>query len=198
VNGRRCSGPPAGLFLFFEARRNLPNRTSGPKRTCCSTIKSATIYLSIQFHRVRKSADAAPGHRTRTLPLAPLLTAFRGDRGNAPPTPSTDVASVEFLDSATDDQLAGALLATARDSLRFSFTRKYHPPRAVHPPRPEPPAPRTDSDSGARRALCVTPGEVYFVAGLGPGFWSAFWSARNLNVCPCGVRPSKLACSVSG
>lgn len=112
-----------------------------------------------------------PGIRTRTLPLAPLLTAFRAGALTAPSEPSG--LCVAFLDSATDEQLASALLDASTRALPVvyhpeTFTRRVRPIRHAlnHLLRSTDPLPE-------RLARCAVPGEVYFVAGLGPGFWSA-------------------------
>ncbi|MBP3954975.1 DUF2461 family protein [Gemmata sp. G18] len=113
-----------------------------------------------------------PGNRTRVFPLAPLLTAFRASRSALPHTP-TPKLTVAFLDSATDDQLTSALNSVASLFLPVVFhpealTRRVRFIRYAlnHLFRATAPLPE-------RVVRCASPGGVYFVAGLGPGFWSA-------------------------
>ncbi|AMV26487.1 5-methylcytosine-specific restriction enzyme B [Gemmata sp. SH-PL17] len=123
------------------------------------------------------------GNRTRVLPLIPLLTAFRASRF-ALPRPAASPLTVAFLDSATDYQLASALNSIATATLPVSFhaevlTRRVRLIRHAmnHLFRATDPLPE-------RLARCVTPGEVYFVAGLGPGFWSAVLASTETEFIP--------------
>jgi hypothetical protein len=113
-------------------------------------------------------------NRSRTLPLVPLLAAFRATRPAAPPTPrSPTPLGVAFLDTATDEQLSGALTCFCATALPVNYHAAAVTARVRflrhalnHLLRGSDPLPE-------RLARCVTPGEVYFVPGLGPGFWSA-------------------------
>jgi 5-methylcytosine-specific restriction enzyme B len=114
------------------------------------------------------------GHRSRTFPLAPLLATFRSARASASGVSQiAPVLSVAVLDTGTTDQLTLALSALAESVLPVG----YHPARIAarvpflrhalnHLFRGADPLPD-------RLARCVTPGEAYFVAGVGPGLWSA-------------------------
>ncbi|MBA4065684.1 MAG: hypothetical protein C0501_18595 [Isosphaera sp.] len=104
---------------------------------------------------------------TRSLPLGPLLAAFRPSAADpAAPPP------VELLDT-PDDPLAAGLERFAaawlpvvfhpgvfRREARFLRHALAHLVRG-HDPLPD------------RLARCVTPGEVYHVPGLGQAFWAA-------------------------
>ncbi len=119
------------------------------------------------------------GNRTRALPLLPLLTAFRRQNGTAPSAPSRTRLEAAFLGTAPDDQLASALESFAAESLPVVFhsgvwTRRVRFVRHAlnHLFRSTDPLPE-------RVARCVAPGEVYFVPGLGPGFWSAMLASAD-------------------
>lgn len=142
---------------------------------------------------------------TRTLPLFPLLTAFRGIGRIVPRADGRGALSVRFLDSATDDQLAAALHDVARAALPVLFRPTIFVQRARfirhavnHLLRATDPLPE-------RVARCVTPGEVYFVPGLGPAFWAAVLASadpENTPVwCPAteeGLRRLGLLTEISG
>ncbi len=113
------------------------------------------------------------GNRTRALPLAPLLTAYRGGELHAPSRHTATGLSVAFLDTSTDEQLTAVLFALAENALPVLFHADVFPRRVRfirhalnHLLRSTDPLPE-------RLARCAVPGEVYFVAGLGQGFWSA-------------------------
>lgn len=123
------------------------------------------------------------GQRFRALPLAPLLAAFRGS-WVAPERTALPELSARFLDSATDDQLTAALHTTAQAALPLVlhpdlFTRRVRYVRHAlnHLFRATDPLPD-------RIARCVTPGEAYFVPGLGPGFWSALLASTDPELAP--------------
>lgn len=113
-------------------------------------------------------------NRSRTLPLIPLLAAFRAAGASAPePSARVPAVSAAFLDTATDKQLVAALARFADVRLPVNFHPGVISERVRfirhalnHLLRGQDPLPE-------RLARCVTPGEVYFVPGLGPGFWSA-------------------------
>ncbi|MCI0703679.1 MAG: DUF2461 family protein, partial [Planctomycetia bacterium] len=112
----------------------------------------------------------ALGLSTR-LPLVPLLSAFRASSKARTQTRFLPALTVAFLDTAADEELAAPLserlnelpvsfhIESLTRSVRFLRHGLNHLFRALDP-LPE------------RLSRCVTPGEVYFVAGLGPGFWS--------------------------
>jgi|SRR5579883_317109 len=111
-------------------------------------------------------------NRSRTLPLVPLLTTFRASRVE-PPAYAPISLTVAFLDTATDDQLTAVLVAFVDQVLpvRFHLSAISERIRFLrhalnHLFRGADPLPD-------RLARCITPGEAYFVAGLGAGFWSA-------------------------
>lgn len=110
-------------------------------------------------------------NHSRTLPLVPLLTTFRATR--QPTQRAASPLTVVFLDTATDDQLAAALVAFADQVLPVRFHSSAISERVRflrhalnHLFRGADPLPD-------RLARCATPGEAYFVPGLGMGFWSA-------------------------
>ncbi len=112
--------------------------------------------------------------RSRVLPLVPLLATFRSCRGTARDRANAPTfATVAFLDTATNDQLAVALGELAGRVLPVGFHPALIAGRVPflrhalnHLLRGADPLPD-------RLARCVTPGEAYYVAGLGPGLWSA-------------------------
>ena len=112
-----------------------------------------------------------PGIRTRALPLAPLLTAFRV--GDAPAPRAKSETRIAFLDNATDDQLTTTLLALANSALPVIFHAEVFTRRVRLIRHALNHLFRSTDPLSERLARCVVPGEVYFVAGLGPGFWSA-------------------------
>ncbi len=112
--------------------------------------------------------------RSRNLPLIPLLTTYRSccvslrDRASVPA-----FVTVAFLDTATNDQLGVALSEFAERVLPVGFHPALIAGRVSflrhalnHLVRGADPLPD-------RLTRCVTPGEAYFVAGVGPGLWSA-------------------------
>lgn len=108
-------------------------------------------------------------HRSRTLPLVPLLASFR----TAHAAPASALPAVGCADTATADELAAAVRAFLDASLPVSFHSdlvaaqvKFLRHALNHLSRGEDPL-------ADRLARCVAPGEAYFVPGLGPGFWSA-------------------------
>jgi uncharacterized protein (DUF2461 family) len=113
-------------------------------------------------------------NRSRTFPLVPLLSAFRAARTPAPERgPFPPALTAEFLDTATDEQLATALSQFAEVQLPVNFHPGVISERVRfirhalnHLVRGQDPLPE-------RLARCVAPGEAYFVPGLGPGLWSA-------------------------
>lgn len=111
-------------------------------------------------------------HSSRTLPLVPLLASFRSGRAEDALT-SCAPPIVGSPDTLTNDALAGALASFAEAVLPVNFhpeliARSRFLRHAInHLTRGEDPL-------AERLARCVVPGEPYFVAGLGPGFWSAF------------------------
>jgi MoxR-like ATPase len=111
--------------------------------------------------------------RTRTLPLRLLLAAFGAARRDTAPPVAETAALVVFLDTATDTALASWLQAFSQSALPVSLHPELLAARTRfirhglnHLVRGSDPLP-------VRFARCVNPGETYFVAGLGPGFWSA-------------------------
>src|SRR5262245_29304812 len=112
--------------------------------------------------------------RSRAYPLPPLLAAFRASSSGAiDHFAHSRLLTVAFLDTASDVELATNLNAVAETVLPVTF----HGPTLArrvrflrhglnHLFRAADPLPD-------RLARCVTPGDPYFVSGLGPGFWSA-------------------------
>lgn len=110
-----------------------------------------------------------------TLPLAPLLTAYRASTSASviPAPPRVAWLSAAVLDTA-DDQALGAALAAFYTAVHPT---PFHPPMAdrsvrfvrhalnhlLHGQDPLP----------DRLARCATPGEAYFVTGLGLTFWAS-------------------------
>src|SRR5262245_1711082 len=112
-------------------------------------------------------------NRSRTLPLVPVLSAFRATRIDASRSQSANVLTVAFLDTASDEQLVAAL----RDFTDSTLPVIYHPSIIAERVRFLRHALnhllRGSDPLADRLARCATPGEAYFVAGLGYGFWSA-------------------------
>ncbi len=110
---------------------------------------------------------------TRTLPVVPLLAAWRSQRTSAAPHGGVGSRlSAAFLDTAPEHELTLALSALAEAVLPINFHHAIIAERSrflrhslnhsFHGSEPLP----------QRLARCVTPGAAYFVAGLGPGFWA--------------------------
>jgi len=174
-------------FFFFEGRRNLPNRTSDPNAPAAHH-QSATIYPSIQFHRGSGSRRCRPRpDRTRTLPLAPLLTRFRVTEATHR-DPLHRFASDRISRQCDGRSTRGrACSQTARDSLPILFHSEVSPAACVHPPALNHLL-RGRSDS-ARVGACVTPGKCISSRRVGAWVRSAIWSARNFERVPVCVRP---------
>lgn len=119
------------------------------------------------------------GLRFRVLPLAPLLAAFRAARGVLPRADTQARLNVRFLDSATDDELAGALSAFARSSQPILFRPELFARRIRYIRHALNHLLRANDPPQDRLARCATPGEVYAVPGLGPSFWSTLLSAAD-------------------
>ena len=125
------------------------------------------------------------GNRTRTLPLVPLLSAYRASRVPArEAVPRPALATAQFLDTATNEQLALALGSFIDAHLPVTFHQTLVASRASflrhainHLIRGEDPLPD-------RLSRCSTPGEPYFVPGLGTGFWSALAGSIESNRVP--------------
>lgn len=112
------------------------------------------------------------GFQSGSLPLVPMLAQFRRSRATEP-RPATAGLSAQFLDTATNEQLSVALREVASAVLPVSFHAPLIAERVRflrhalnHLFRGSDPLPD-------RLARCMTPGEAYFVAGVGPGLWSA-------------------------
>jgi 5-methylcytosine-specific restriction enzyme B len=108
-----------------------------------------------------------------SYPLTPLLAQYRRAVGTAGESRSVSPFGEDWLDGATDAVLAADLRRFAESVLPVSyhpevFTRQVRFLRhaLAHLVRGRDPLPE-------RLARCITPGEPYHVAGLGPGFWSA-------------------------
>jgi hypothetical protein len=113
-------------------------------------------------------------NRSRPLPLIPLLSAFRASRGTAvEPSLFAPTITAEFLDTASDEQLAVLLSHFAEVQLPVNFHPGAISERVRFIRHALNHLLRGQDALPERLARCVTPGEVYFVAGLGPGFWSA-------------------------
>lgn len=130
------------------------------------------------------------GFPAGSLPLVPLLAQFRCSRLTEP-NPPVAVLSVQFLDTATNEQLSLALREIATAVLPVPFHADLIADRTRtlrhafnHLFRGSDPLPD-------RVARCVTPGEAYFVAGVGPGLWAALAQQVEVNVprwCPAVER----------
>lgn len=115
--------------------------------------------------------------------LLPLVSQYR----STPLDRHPDTAAVSHLiDSASDEELAKEFRLLAQQVLPIVwhpdvFTRQVRFLRhgVGHLLRGEDPVP-------LRLARCVTPGEVYSVVGVGPGFWTAL--APGLRWCPATER----------
>ncbi|MBM3983593.1 MAG: hypothetical protein FJ304_25650, partial [Planctomycetes bacterium] len=112
-------------------------------------------------------------HRSRTLPLVPLLAAFRA----APSAGAPALPPVGSADTDPPEALAAAVRAFAEAALPIPFHAdlvaaqvKFLRHALNHLARGEDPL-------ADRLARCAAPGGAYFVPGLGPGFWSALASA---------------------
>src|SRR3954454_22399806 len=111
----------SGGTLFFSARLRHPANTTRPPQTHLSSrTKSDTIRVTVPDRRAG-SQVMTHGNRSRTLPLVPLLAAFRSSR---PPRETIAPGlSVEFLDTATTDQISQVLSEIAGRAIPLSFHR---------------------------------------------------------------------------
>jgi 5-methylcytosine-specific restriction protein B len=125
-------------------------------------------------------------HR-RSLPLAPLLAQYRAATD---PRADRSAPRLPDPDALTDDALADALHRVAASAVPVAF----HPGtvgREVRFLRHALAHLFRGCDPLAERlGRCVTPGEVYHVPGLGPGFWAAVARAGGLAPlwCPAAER----------
>jgi 5-methylcytosine-specific restriction protein B len=119
----------------------------------------------------------------RRSPLGPLLAQYKRERGLAPAFSERAPFRIEDLQSAPDEILIGVLRSFGEQLplffhasvharqlpfIRYSIEHLFH----GHDPLSE------------RLARCVTPGEAYYVPGLGPGFWSLLASCAGSDELP--------------
>jgi MoxR-like ATPase len=116
-------------------------------------------------------------NHSRTLPLVPLLATFRSGRTTAPRALPPD-PTVGFLDTATPERLSAVVRAFAEAVLPVCFHLDFVTAQIRYLRHALNHLLRGEDPLAERLARCATPGEVYFVAGLGPGFWSAFAAAE--------------------
>jgi MoxR-like ATPase len=116
-------------------------------------------------------------HRSRTLPLVPLLAAFRRTRDATRPTTALPTRPIAGLDRATPEQLTATLDAFTESVLPVSFHTELVASQVGFLRHALNHLTRGEDPFAARLARCVTPREAYFVVGTGPGFWSAMAAA---------------------
>lgn len=120
------------------------------------------------------------GTRSDTLPLGPLLAAFRPSHTLTPLAPAL---CVEFLDTASNDVLASAFREFAAAAVPVSFHPNLIADRVRFLRHALNHLFRGSDPLADRVARCATPGEPYFVAGVGP----AVWASLAEHVQPAGV-----------
>ena len=108
----------------------------------------------------------------RTYPLGPLLEQFRAQASQSLPVAAAPWLSSEFLDGATDDALREALSSfyAATHPVAFHALAARQRVRLVRHGLNH--LLRGQDSLPDRLARCVTPGEAYYIPGLGPTFWA--------------------------
>src|SRR5438128_172191 len=109
----------SGGTLFFSTSLYRTAHLPRPPQTHLSSrAKSDTIRVTAPVSRAG-SHLMTHENRSRTLPLGPLLAAFRSSRESA--QVARPALTVQFLDTATTDELSGAIHAAAERALPVSF-----------------------------------------------------------------------------
>ncbi len=121
-------------------------------------------------------------HRSCNLPLMPLLSAFRAARATATVSPPS--LSAEVLDTATDEQLASHVSHLATLHLPVNFHLGVVAERVRFLRHGLNHLVRGQDTLQDRLARCVTPGEAYFIPGMGPGIWSVLAAAVDVGRVP--------------
>jgi MoxR-like ATPase len=119
-------------------------------------------------------------NRSRTLPLVPLLAEFQRSRSAT----ALALPTVGCLDTLTSEQLAAAVGAFTESVLPVHFHTELVTTHVRYLRHALNHLTRGEDPLADRLARCVTPGEAYFVVGLGPGFWSAFATTLGIEHVP--------------